>query len=99
MNVDDFVHGSSTLSTHARESGHPEYCVMLDSRLRGNERRSTQIQFLEEVIPLVVHHDERREILDLDLPDRLHAEFGILHDLDLLDAVLGEVRGDAANGA
>src|ERR1700704_1621166 len=54
-------------------------------------RPSPQIQFLEEVIALVVDDDEGREILDLDAPDRFHAEFGIFHHLDLLDAVLGEV--------
>src|ERR1700704_6906522 len=54
-------------------------------------RPSPQIQFLEEIIALVVDDDEGREILDLDAPDRFHAEFGIFHDLDLLDAVLGEV--------
>ena len=41
-----------------------------------------QIQFLEEVIALVVDDDEGRKILDLDAPDRFHAEFGIFHHLD-----------------
>src|SRR5579871_5064421 len=58
---------------------------------------SPQIQFLEEIIPLVVDDDEGGEILHLDAPDRLHAEFGIFHHLDLLDAVLGEVRRGAAD--
>src|SRR5258708_12163686 len=52
---------------------------------------SPQIQFLEEIIALVVDDDQSREILDLDAPDRFHAEFGIFNNLDLLDAVLGEV--------
>src|SRR5215213_1901808 len=60
-------------------------------------RSLPQIQFLEKIIPLVVDHDERREILYLDAPDRLHAELGIFQHLDLLDAVLGEVRGRAAD--
>src|SRR6185312_17298348 len=60
------------------------------------ENPSPQIQFLEEVVALVVDDDEGREILDLDAPDRLHAEFGIFHHLDLLDAVFGKVgRGTA----
>src|SRR6185369_12532023 len=50
-----------------------------------------EVQLLEEVIALVVDDDEGREVLDLDLPDRLHAELGIFHHLDLLDAVLGEI--------
>src|SRR6266403_88985 len=60
--------------------------------VRRRSRPSAQIQFLEEVVALVVDDDEGREILDLDAPDRFHAEFGIFDDLDLLDAVLGEVR-------
>src|ERR1700721_840052 len=58
---------------------------------------SAQIQFLEEIIALVVDHDEGGEILDLDAPDRLHAELGIFDRLDLLDAVLGEIGGGAAD--
>src|SRR3979409_693176 len=50
-----------------------------------------QIQLLEKIVALVVDDDEGGEILHLDAPDRLHAELGIFHGLDLLDAVLGEV--------
>src|ERR1700727_2887032 len=53
---------------------------------------SPQIQLLEEIIALVIDDDEGRKILDFDAPDRLHAEFGIFHHLDLLDAVLGKIR-------
>src|ERR1700682_6801369 len=60
---------------------------------------SSQIQFLEEIIALVVDDDEGREILDLDAPDRFHAEFGIFHHLDLLDAVFGKVRRGPADRA
>src|SRR5438045_9081196 len=62
-----------------------------------NKARLSQIQLLEEVVALVVDDDEGREIHDLNAPDRFHAEFGIFHHLDLLDAVLGEVcRSTAA---
>lgn len=54
---------------------------------------------LEEVIPLVINQDERREILDFDLPDGFHAEFGELDDFDLLDVFLGEDSGGAADAA
>src|SRR5262249_38600560 len=57
-----------------------------------------QIQLLEEIVALVVDDDEGGEILHLDPPDRLHAELGIFENLDLLDAMLGEVRRGAANG-
>src|SRR6266478_6096573 len=60
---------------------------------------SPQIQFLEEVVAFVVDHDEGGEILDLDAPDRFHAELGIFHHLDLLDAVLGKVRRSSADRA
>ena len=53
----------------------------------------------EEVVALVVDDDEGREVLDLDLPDRLHAELGVLQHLDLADAVLGQAGGRAADRA
>ena len=47
---------------------------------------------LEEVVALVVHEDECREVLYADLPDCLHTEFWVLYALDALDGVLSEVR-------
>src|SRR5438105_1739113 len=44
----------------------------------------------EEVVPLVVHDDERREVAHLDPPDRLHAELGVLQHLHAGDAVPGQ---------
>ena len=38
---------------------------------------------LEEVVALVVDDDEGREVDDVDLPHRLHAELGVLEHLDL----------------
>jgi hypothetical protein len=58
-----------------------------------------KIQFLEEVVALVVDDDEGGEVLDLDPPDRFHAEFLEFDDLDLLDAVLGQPGRRAADGA
>src|SRR3954464_129627 len=76
-------------------------CGMIVTRVRSvwdeSGACSSQIQFLEEVVALVVDHDEGRKILHLDPPARLHAEFRIPHGLDLLDAMLGEVRGGAAD--
>src|SRR4051794_25538247 len=59
---------------------------------------SSQIQFLEEVVALVVDHNEGRKILHLDLPAPLHADSRIPPRLALLDAMLAEVRGGAADG-
>src|SRR5580765_983804 len=53
----------------------------------------------EEVVALVVDDDEGREVLDLDLPDRLHAELGVLQHLDALDAVLRQPGCRAADRA
>src|SRR5690242_15144180 len=56
-------------------------------------------ELLEEVIPLVVHQDERREVFHLDLPDRLHPQFGEVDALYFLDVLFGQHRGRAADGA
>lgn len=45
---------------------------------------------LEEIIALVVDEDEGGEVLDFDLPDSLHTEFGILEELNILDRILSE---------
>ena len=50
--------------------------------------KSFHLPLLEKVIPLVVDHDERWEVLDLDSPDGLHAKLWVLQDLHFLDAVL-----------
>ena len=47
-----------------------------------------RFQLLEEVVALIVHEDECREVLHFDLPDSLHTQFGVLHALDGLDIVL-----------
>ena len=57
------------------------------------------VDLLEEVVALVVHEDEGREVFDLDLPDGFHAELGKFDDFDFLDVVLGEEGGGAADGA
>ena len=45
-----------------------------------------RFQLLEEVVALVVYEDESGEVLDGDLPDGFHAEFGVF---DALDALYG----------
>src|SRR5579872_2000663 len=69
----------------------PRICIAPLLAAQHPEHASPQIQLLEEVVALVVDDDEGRKIHDLDAPDRFHAEFGIFHDLDLLDAVFGEI--------
>ena len=66
--------------------------TLLDSRAPG-------LQGLEEVVALVVDEDECGEVLDLNLPDGLHAKLGILYALDALDARLREYGSDATDGA
>src|SRR5215468_1881408 len=83
----------------ALSSAAPMTFTLLASAMRRLTRapRLSQIQLLEEVIPLVIDHDEGGEILHLNTPNRLHAEFGIFDHLDLLDAVLGQIRCCAAD--
>mmetsp|Transcript_25535 Transcript_25535/g.64791 ORF Transcript_25535/g.64791 Transcript_25535/m.64791 type:complete len:514 (-) Transcript_25535:434-1975(-) len=63
------------------------------------ELATSHLPCREEVIALVIHHNESREILNLNLPDGLHAKLGVLQHLHLLDAVAREDGGGAANGA
>src|SRR4051794_40819267 len=78
-----------------RSSNHSIIAPSLTSHIERG--RLPQIQFLEKVVPLVVDDDEGREIHPLDAPDRFHAEFGIFHHLDFLDAVLGEICRSTAD--
>ena len=55
-------------------------------------RMILESELLEEVVALVVHEDECREVLNTDLPDSLHSELRILDALDALDVVLSEDR-------
>ena len=59
--------------------------------------RASGLQLLEEIVALVVHEDEGREVLHLNLPDSLHAELGILYALDALDVVLRQDSGRATD--
>ena len=61
--------------------------------------RAPGLQLLEEVIALVIDEDEGGEVLDLNLPDGFHTQFGILHTLDALDARLAEYGGNTTDGS
>ena len=52
--------------------------------------RTAWLNLLEEVIALVINEDKCREVLNLDFPDSLHTEFGVLDALNALDVVLRE---------
>ena len=56
-------------------------------------------ELLEEVVALVIHEDECREVLDLNLPDSLHSELRVLYTFDALDVVLSEDCGRASDGS
>ena len=51
---------------------------------------SLQADRLEEVVALVVHEDEGREVFHFDLPDGFHAQFRVLDAVDAADAALGQ---------
>ena len=57
-----------------------------------------RLQLLEEVVALVINEDEGGEVLDLNLPDSLHSEFGIFHALDALDARLRQYGSHTTSG-
>ena len=52
-------------------------------------------ELLEEVVALVINENEGREVLNGDLPNRLHSEFRIFNTLYATDAALREDSGDA----
>jgi hypothetical protein len=62
-------------ATKAPGSRPGAFCVTAPSRFysRAKTLRSPQIQFLEEVVALVVDDDEGGEIDHLDAPDRFRA--------------------------
>jgi hypothetical protein len=47
--------------------------IMNSTEYEGENSRRPQVQFLEEVVDLVVDDDEGREVLDLDAPAGLDA--------------------------
>ena len=57
---------------------------------------SPQIQFLEEVVALVVDDDEGGEVFYFYAPDGFHAQVFEGDAFDFLDAVLGQAGGGAA---
>src|SRR5690348_1516046 len=63
----------------------------------GDGSLSAQVEFLEEIVALVIDDDEGGEVLDLDAPDRLHTKLWIFHHFDLLDAVLGQIGRRSTN--
>ena len=58
-----------------------------------------RLELLEEVVALVVHQNEGGEILNGNFPDSLHAEFGVLHAFNALDATLRQYGSHATNSA
>jgi len=54
---------------------------------------SSEIEFFEKIVAFIINHDEGWEVLDLNPPNRFHAEFRVVEQLDFPDAVLSKVRG------
>ena len=55
------------------------------------------IDQVEKVVALVIDHDECGEVLNLDLPHRLHTQLGVFQDFNFGDAVLGQSSGRSTN--
>ena len=58
---------------------------------------ATRFQLLEEIVALVVDQNEGWEILNLNLPNGLHTEFGVLNALNALNVVLRQNGSGAAD--
>ena len=54
-----------------------------------SKRCCLHVELFEKVVALVVAHYEGREVLDLNLPDGLHAQLRVLEHIHFLDAFLG----------
>ena len=52
---------------------------------------SLQAELLEKVVALVIDEDEGREVLDSDLPDRLHAKLRVLYAFDAPPSRTGRI--------
>mgnify|MGYP004444934737 CR=1 FL=1 len=61
----------------------PAHLLVLEDSAAG-----ARLQLLEEIVALVVYEDECREVLNINLPDGLHAKFWVLNTLNALDAAL-----------
>ena len=48
------------------------------------------IHEVEEVVALVVDHDEGGKVDDINFPHRLHTQFGVFKYFDMGDAILRE---------
>src|SRR4051812_32699980 len=59
----------------------------------------SRLELLEEIIPLVIDDDERREIDHVDLADRFHPKVLEVDQLDLLDVRLREDGRRAADAS
>lgn len=51
---------------------------------------ATRLQLLEEVVAFVIDKNEGWEVLNLNLPNGFHSEFGVLNALNALNVVLGK---------
>src|SRR3954447_5572629 len=81
-------HGRARLSRRALELPGGDALAGRGTDRDGGHDRAGRLR--EEVVALVVDDDEGREVLDLDAPDRFHAEPGVPQDLDVADAVRGQ---------
>eukprot|EP00123_Amoebidium_parasiticum_P000658 comp11521_c0_seq1/m.5971 comp11521_c0_seq1/g.5971 ORF comp11521_c0_seq1/g.5971 comp11521_c0_seq1/m.5971 type:complete len:414 (+) comp11521_c0_seq1:338-1579(+) len=90
---------ASIATTHPNPIPHNKNCQIEREGDKTEKHSSLVGPLLEEVVALIIHHDESREVLDVNLPHSLHAELGVLKHLDLLDAVLGKDSCGPTDGA
>lgn len=51
---------------------------------------AARLQLFEEVVAFVIDENEGWEVLNLNLPNGFHSEFGVLNALNALNVVLSE---------
>ena len=84
---EDALLGSDALNTIEGQGARAHYqrsiCVVSKRRWVLSEFRLHEL--CVEVVTFVIDDDECGEVLNVDSPDRLHAELGILDALDICD--------------
>ena len=78
------------LSLGSRPLPRPPFILILYPGLFQSAGIAFVLYLFEEIVAFVINKDKRREVLDLDFPDGLHAEFWIFEQFHLLDGVLSQ---------
>ena len=76
------------------------YWVVINPHSAASSAISNEIPKLQigkEIISLVIHNNESRKILHIDLPNSFHTKLRIVEHFHVFDVLLGQDRRRAAN--